>query len=92
MSEPVKFTEEELSKVKLLQNDYLDIQNKLGQVSLTRIRLNTQLKALDTEEESILKNHEELQTKEKDFLDKITKKYGVGTLNPETGEFTPNPS
>ena len=60
MSEPVKFTEEELSKVKLLQNDYLDIQNKLGQ--------------------------------EKDFLDKITKKYGVGTLNPETGEFTANQS
>ena len=30
--------------------------------------------------------------KEKKFLDGITEKYGQGTLNPETGEFTPNKS
>jgi len=30
----------------------------------------------------------DIQSKEKTFLDKITKKYGQGTLNPETGVFT----
>tara|TARA_R100000008_G_scaffold81199_1_gene64220 strand:+ start:43 stop:321 length:279 start_codon:yes stop_codon:yes gene_type:complete len=90
MSEEVKFTEEELSQIKSLQSDYLDIQNKLGQVVLTRIRLENQINALDVEEEKVLKNHDELQTKEKTFLDKITEKYGRGTLNPETGTFTPN--
>ena len=28
--------------------------------------------------------------KEQDFVDDITKKYGNGTFNPDTGIFTPN--
>ena len=41
----------------------------------------------------ILKNSlKDLETEEKKFLDGITKKYGQGTLNPETGVFTPNKS
>ena len=92
MSEPVKFTDEELSEVKSLQRDYLETQNKLGQVALTRIRLDNQQRALDAEEDDVLKNYDKLQGKEKEFLDKVTKKYGRGTLNPETGEFTQNQS
>ena len=44
---------------------------------------------LDNQEidlENALKN---TQDKEQSFLDGITKKYGQGTLNPETGVFTP---
>jgi hypothetical protein len=33
-----------------------------------------------------------IQNDEQKFLDEITKKYGQGTLNPETGVFTPNKS
>ena len=40
-----------------------------------------------TEDSNLAKKLEE-----KKFLDGITEKYGEGTLNPETGEFTPNKS
>ena len=33
-----------------------------------------------------------LKEEERTFLSAITKKYGQGTLNPETGVFTPNKS
>ena len=53
----------------------------------------------EQQEESLAKEHDTLidsfnktQDGEQKFLDEITKKYGQGTLNPETGVFTPNKS
>ena len=50
MSEPVKFTSEEIQEVKSLQKDYLDVQNKLGLIVITRIRLEDQLNNLNNED------------------------------------------
>jgi len=40
----------------------------------------------------LINNFGKIQEDEQKFLDGITKKYGQGTLNPETGVFTPNKS
>ena len=85
MSEEVKFTEEEMSQVQGIQQNYANIQNQFGQLKMAQIRLDEQ----EVELEDALKN---IQSEEKTFLDGITKKYGEGTLNPETGEFTSNKS
>jgi len=85
MPEEVKFTEEELKQVQDIQNKYISIQNQFGQLKLAQINLDNQ--EIDLEEE--LKN---VQTEEKKFLDLTTQKYGQGSLNPETGVFTPNKS
>ena len=82
MSEEVKFTEEELTQVQSIQNDYVSIQNQFGQLKLSQIRLDEQ----EVDLEEALKS---IQEEEKKFLDGITSKYGQGTLNPETGVFTP---
>ena len=84
MSE-VKFTDDELKEVKSLQTNYMDIQNEFGQLKLAQIRLERQ-------EEQASKRLTEVENTEKSFLDKITEKYGKGTLNPETGVFTPEKS
>ena len=47
-----------------------------------------QMEALDKLEDSL----KSIQSEEKKFLDGITDKYGQGTLNPETGVFTPTAS
>ena len=82
MPEEVKFTEEELTQVQNIQRSYQNVQNQFGQLKLTQIRLDNQ----EVELEDALKS---IQDEEKKFLDGITDKYGVGTLNPETGVFTP---
>ena len=82
MSEEVKFTEKELTQVQNIQKNYASIQNQFGQLKLSQIRLDEQ----EGELENSLKS---IQLKEKKFLDGITDKYGQGTLNPETGVFTP---
>ena len=85
MPEEVKFTEEELKQVQDIQQNYLNVQNQFGQLKMAQIRLDEQ----EVELEDALKS---IQDKEKKFLDGVTKKYGDGTLNPETGVFTPNAS
>ena len=82
MPEEVKFTEEELTEVQNIQVSYQNIQIQFGQLKLNQIRLDEQ----EVELEDSLK---QIQSEEKKFLDGITDKYGQGTLNPDTGVFTP---
>jgi len=81
----IKFTGEELTEVQKIQNSYLSIQNKFGQLKLAQIRL-------DNDEIALEEGLKSIQDEEVKFLDGITKKYGQGTLNPDTGIFTPSES
>ena len=92
MPEEVKFTEEEIKQVKEIQDSYFNIQNDLGQLNITKLRLNKQLESLDEQENNLTENFFKTQDSEIKFLEGINKKYGQGTLNPETGVFTPNKS
>jgi len=89
MPEEVKFTEEELKQVQEIQNEYSSIQNTFGQLKMAKLRLEEQMDNLNKNEHDNLKKLSEISDKEKKFLDEITKKYGQGTLNPETGVFSP---
>ena len=81
MPEEVKFTEEELKQVQNIQEKYLSIQNQFGQLKLAQIRL-------DEQEIDLENSLQKIKKEEQQFLDSITKKYGQGTLDPETGLFT----
>jgi len=82
MPEEVKFTEEELIQVQKIQQSYSSVQNQFGQLKLAQIRL-------DNDEVTLEDALKSIQDDEKKFLDGITEKYGQGSLNPETGVFTP---
>ena len=82
MPEEVKFTDEELKQVQNIQTSYADVTNKFGQLKLAQVRL-------DKQEVDLENALQKIQSDEQIFLDGITKKYGQGTLNPETGVFTP---
>tara|TARA_R100000008_G_C3522719_1_gene134890 strand:+ start:85 stop:366 length:282 start_codon:yes stop_codon:yes gene_type:complete len=92
MANEKKFTDEEMSKIKEFQQSYIDIQQSFGQLSIARLRLEQQLNSMDDAEETLSKKFIDTQDNEKKFIDKITKKYGDGTLNPETGTYIPNKS
>jgi hypothetical protein len=87
-----KFTEEEMKQVKEIQDNFFNIQDKFGSLALARIGINQQLERMDNEENSLKEEFKNNQETEQKFLDEINKKYGAGTLNPETGIFTKNNS
>ena len=91
MAEEVKFTEEEMKKLSELQQTYTGVQNALGQVGVNRIRLEQQFDDLDKADENIKNQFVENQTKEREFVDVINKKYGDGNLDLTSGVFTPKP-
>ena len=82
-----KFSEEEMEIVKQIQQKYVDIQHKLGQLSVAEIRINQQLRSLDTTRQELNESFINTQNEEKDFIKNITEKYGEGVLDPETGTY-----
>ena len=91
MADAVKFTEDEMKQINGLQQGYVNLQNALGQLGVNRIRLEQQLDDLDAAEDNVKVQFVENQTKERDFVDGINKKYGDGNLDLTTGVFKPKP-
>ena len=87
MKDSTKFSEEEMKTVQTIQKTYVDVQHKLGQLSVAEIRLNQQIDALQHSRSELNDEFIKAQKEEKDFIKIITEKYGDGILNPETGEY-----
>ena len=92
MAEDVKFTEEEMTQINELQQTYMNLQNTIGQLGVARIRLDQQYTDLEVSEDNTRTQFAENQTKERDFVDTINKKYGDGNLDLTSGVFTHKPS
>ena len=89
MSE-VKFTDDELKSIQEISTKSNEITNRFGQLAIAKINLEKQSEAVEEEE---FKLHEELETlkkEEQETLQSITEKYGPGSLDPQTGVFTPS--
>jgi predicted nuclease with TOPRIM domain len=85
-----KFTKDEMSELKEIQTSYMEVQNNLGQLSVAKLRLEMQIESLSNAEMELKSKFNEIQEKEQKFVDGVTKKYGDGTLDPESGTFTSN--
>ena len=86
----IKFTEKELQSLQELSTKSNEITNRFGQLAIAKINLEKQSEAVEEEE---FKLHEELETlkkEEQETLQSITEKYGPGSLDPQTGIFTPS--
>lgn len=90
MSDTKTLTQEEITKVQDIRKNYVNIQNAFGQLHLTKLNLEKQLSQIDSNYESLTTEYEKTQTAEKDLVKSIQDKYGVGTLDIESGTFTPS--
>ena len=84
MADAIKFTEDELKSLQELQGTYQRITLALGQFNVSRY-------ALEEREENLKQALLDTKTKENELAKSLTEKYGKGSLNIETGEFTPTP-
>ena len=77
-----KFTEDELKALQTLQNQSQLATLQFGQLYLNKIKLD--------EKETNLKNQlRQLEQEEAKIAQTLTDKYGKGTIDIESGEFTP---
>tara|TARA_Y100001938_G_scaffold146747_1_gene226344 strand:- start:442 stop:726 length:285 start_codon:yes stop_codon:yes gene_type:complete len=83
-----KFNEDDLKSLRDLQEKYFQIQQKLGNVKITRLNLEKQMDELDGVEKSIENDYLLLKEEEVKIVDDFTEKYGQGSLDTKTGLFT----
>ena len=82
-SGPQSFTEKELKELRELRYEMDQIILQFGQVEINKIKL--------SEAESLLKKQlSDLEKKEKNVAKKLSDKYGVGSINLDSGTFTPS--
>lgn len=75
-------TQDEISSLKKLKTDFINITTKIGEVEISLMNLKRGKKEL---EETLLK----IQDEEKVLANSLEKKYGQGSISLETGEFLP---
>ncbi len=80
---PTKFTKEELDKLTTLQRNIDTLTVRFGSLQIAKIKMEKQ-------EALLIKELDNLQQEEKKSAEELTSKYGKGSLNTDTGEFTPS--
>jgi len=78
-----KLTQEELTTLQELQQNGRIVIEELGQIEVAKFSLEQKR----TKAEQFL---QDIQKQEQEFVQNITNKYGIGSVNPETGEFIPS--
>ena len=87
-----KFSQEEMDKIKEIQSSYVGVQQAFGQLEVNRIRLEQQLDSTQQASVDLREKFSEVQDNEQKFIEELNKKYGDGSLDLESGTFTPNKS
>jgi hypothetical protein len=86
--ESIKFTEDELEKIKTIQKDYNSAGVALIQLKMLRRNLEEDLENLKIKEAEVDKQIFIISEEESQLSKSLTDKYGIGTLDLETGKFT----
>ena len=84
----VKFTEEELKKLRALQQEYVRVQSNFGGLKIRKIGLNRQLENIDNQIVELEVGLTQLQEQERTLYQSLEDKYGRGTLDLDTGTFS----
>jgi len=82
MADTVKFSDEELKEIREVQNLYNTVVFQAGQLHLDEITLHERKGQVES-------NLQEVKRREQEIVSKLTTTYGQGSINLETGEFTP---
>ena len=87
----IKLPDEELNPVRELRQKYNNLMIQLGQAELQKHDLKNALNEVQAVSDKLKEEYEATKANERQQLDVLNKKYGVGVLNVESGLFTPNP-
>jgi hypothetical protein len=85
----VNFTTEELEQIKKLQEKYNVLGIQLVQLKLAQKNAKAYLESLNEQEQILDEQIAATNAEEKELAKSLDSKYGAGSLDLESGEFTP---
>ena len=87
MSEQIKLTDEEITQIKQIQDDNARLIFQLGEIELESRLIGRRVIDLDTLRNTIHNDYAALQSREKELVQQLNTKYGVGQVDLESGVF-----
>lgn len=85
-----QFSNEEKSKIEEIQSKVLRTVARLGEIEIDVNTLETQFSNLKNEKENLMKTYSDLRVEEQTLANELKEKYGEGTYDITTNQFTPN--
>lgn len=79
------FTPEEMASISSLRQEFASVAFRRGELEFQKDTVEREISAVKDA-------HAALVTKEQEIAKSLSETYGPGTLNAETGEFTPAPT
>jgi hypothetical protein len=89
MSETKQLTPEELQQIQEMQTQYNKFVFELGSIEAQLQALLQQKVVIESEKDGIVSDLKTLSEQERVMVRDLQEKYGVGNINPQTGEITP---
>jgi len=89
MSETKKFTDEELKEVQSLRDRMSKLVANFGELKLEQILHEQKADNIKKADENLNNEYSDIQTKEMELVKVFNEKYGRGTLDLDSGTFTP---
>ena len=84
-----EITKDELKEINVLRDKLATVVSDTGQFQLQVEMLELDIAELKLKIGEQAKLFKSLLTEEQDLINRLSEKYGVGSINFETGEFTP---
>ena len=81
--ESTKLTAEELEKLQEIQQKNAAVATELGNLEIAKLQM-------EARKAEVIKFFNDLKDEEQEFGKELSDKYGVGSINLEKGEFTPD--
>ena len=87
--EEKKFTQEELDQIKKVQTSYQSLGISLVQLQVLRASIERELEKIQESENQVKAEIQKMSEVEQELSKTLSEKYGVGTLDLQSGVFKP---
>ena len=85
-----KFTTEEMNQIKVLRDQNRVKTQEFGKIEMEMVLARQHYDNLIEMKKKLITEYENIQKEEKDLVEQLNKKYGSGTVDLDSGEFTPS--
>jgi chromosome segregation ATPase len=85
----IQFTQEEVSKIQELQQKVLTVNTRIGEIELLIHGLEREFQELKNEKQTLINQYANIQQEEMELSSELKEKYGEGTYDISTNQFTP---
>ena len=91
MSEQIKIAQEEMAEINMLREKISKNIFDFGSLAIEKIELDKMVSDYVERDKKLREDRANLEKMEKEFVDKLVKKYGEGEIDLKNGVFIKNP-